>query len=152
MRHVYREFAGVVQDILKKAVAVAPDIPQPQSIQCRAKEAQRLMPKLEARGLLKSDGIEEQIKDLAGARIIFYTNTDVERFLDSRVIPDNFEIHWDETKIHHPTEENPQQRYRAVHYTVSLNAARATLPEYAKYAGLRCEIQIQTILNHAWAE
>ena len=26
------------------------------------------------------------------------------------------------------------------------------LPEYANFAGMRCEIQVQTILNHAWAE
>ena len=26
------------------------------------------------------------------------------------------------------------------------------MPEYARFAGMRCEIQIQTILNHAWAE
>ena len=29
---------------------------------------------------------------------------------------------------------------------------RAKLPEYAKFKGMRCEIQIQTILNHAWSE
>jgi Region found in RelA / SpoT proteins len=40
----------------------------------------------------------------------------------------------------------------AIHYTVRLNEARAALIEYAKFKGLRCEIQIQTILIHAWAE
>jgi hypothetical protein len=84
--------------------------------------------------------------------LIFYTNTDVDRFLNSRLIPENFEVHWDQTRIHHPTEENAKQRYQGIHYTVSLNEARTALAEYAEFKDLRCEIQIQTILIHAWAE
>ena len=149
---LYAEFAGIVRDILEKAINGAEGVPRPQSIQCCAKEASHLKPKLEARGLLDSSSIEDEIKDLAGARLIFYTNTDVERFLNSRVIPENFEVHGDQTRIHHPTEENANHRYQAIHYTVSLNGARTTLVEYAKFKGLRCEVQIQTILIHAWAE
>jgi ppGpp synthetase/RelA/SpoT-type nucleotidyltranferase len=107
---------------------------------------------LEARSLLESTAIEDQIKDLAGARLIFYTNSDVDHFLNSRLIPENFEVFWDETKIHHPTKENADQRYQAIHYTVGLNEARIALPEYSKFKGMRYEIQIQTILSHAWAE
>jgi ppGpp synthetase/RelA/SpoT-type nucleotidyltranferase len=101
---------------------------------------------------LGSSYIEAELKDLAGVRLIFYTNTDVDQFLNSRLIPENFEVHWDQTRIHHPTEENANQRYQAIHYTVSLNEARTALAEYKKFRGLRCEVQIQTILIHAWAE
>lgn len=149
---LYAEFAGVVKYVLEKAIAATSDAPRPQSIQSRAKMAAHLRPKLRDRGLLDSQSIETQIKDLAGARLVFYTNTDVDRFVNSRLIPNSFEVQWDETRIHHPTEENAQQRYRAIHYTVCLNSERTVLPEYAKFKGLRCEIQIQTILNHAWAE
>src|SRR6266446_2343449 len=138
----YGEFAGILRDILEKAIHGGDGIPRPQSIQCRAKEASDLKPKLEARGLLGSSSIEDEIKDLAGVRLIFYTNTDVERFLNSRLISENFEVDWDQTRIHHPTEENAKQRYQAVHYTVSLSEARTALAEYAKFKGLRCEIQI----------
>jgi ppGpp synthetase/RelA/SpoT-type nucleotidyltranferase len=148
----YTEFAGVVRDILAKAINGAESVPRPQSIQYRAKEASHLKPKLGARGLLESSSIEDEIKDLAGVRLIFDTNTDVDRFLNSRLIPENFEVHRDQTRIHHPTEENAKQRYQGIHYTVSLNDARTALAEYAKFKGLRCEIQIQTILIHAWAE
>jgi ppGpp synthetase/RelA/SpoT-type nucleotidyltranferase len=137
----YTEFAGVVSDILDKAINAADGVPRPQSIRYRAKEASHLKPKLEDRGLLESFSIEDQIKDLAGVRLIFYTNSDLDRFLNSRLIPENFEVHWDETRIHHPTEENAKQRYQAVHYTISLSEARTALAEYAKFKGLRCEIQ-----------
>jgi ppGpp synthetase/RelA/SpoT-type nucleotidyltranferase len=148
----YAEFARVVSDILEKAINGAEGVPRPQSIQCRAKEASHLRPKLGNRGLLESSSIEDEIKDLAGVRLIFFTNTDVDRFLNSRLIPENFAIHWDQTQIHHPTEENANQRYQAIHYTISLNEARTALVEYAKFNGFRCEVQIQTILVHAWAE
>ena len=148
----YADFAGIVSNILEKAINGAEGVPRPQSIQYRAKEASHLKPKLEARGLSDSSCIEDEIKDLAGVRLIFYTNTDVDRFLNSRLIPENFEVYWDHTRVHHPTEENAKQRYQAIHYTVSLSEARTALAEYAKFKGLRCEIQIQTILIHAWAE
>src|SRR5690349_3129331 len=129
----YAEFARIVMDILEKAINGAAGVPRPQSIQCRAKEASHLKPKLEARGLLASSSIEDEIKALAGVRLIFYTNPDVDRFLNSRLIPDNSEVHWDETRIHHPTEETANQRYQAIHYTVSLNKTRSALAEYAKF-------------------
>jgi ppGpp synthetase/RelA/SpoT-type nucleotidyltranferase len=149
---LYAEYANVVKFILEKAIDEASDVPRPQSIQSRAKESGSLKRKLIERGLLESDAIETEIKDFAGARLIFYTNTDVDRFLNSRLIPKNFAIDYDATKIHHPVKENEGLRYQAIHYTVGLSDERLVLPEYAKFKGIRCEIQIQTILNHAWSE
>ncbi|MGV3555950.1 MAG: hypothetical protein ACO1OD_11915 [Croceibacterium sp.] len=37
-------------------------------------------------------------------------------------------------------------------WVVTLSDARCALPEYRRFAGLRCEVQVQTILDHAWAE
>ena len=42
--------------------------------------------------------------------------------------------------------------YLSVHYIVSLAANRSQLPEYAALSGLSAEIQIRSILQHAWAE
>ena len=149
---LYAEFAAAIQSILQKAISCKKDVPRPQSIQCRAKDPTHLKPKLEDRGLLNSEKIETEIKDLAGARIIFYTTGDVDKFLNSRVVTENFDVDHGATKIHHPTAENNGQQYRAVHYTITLKPERISLPEYAHFKGLRCEIQIQTVLIHAWAE
>ena len=70
----YADFAGIVSNILEKAINGAEGVPRPQSIQYRAKEASHLKPKLDARGLSDSSCIEDEIKDLAGVRLIFYTN------------------------------------------------------------------------------
>lgn len=76
----------------------------------------------------------------------------MERLVGSGLIQANFEVH--ETKIHAPgIELGPDTRmYTANHFIVSLRPDRLALAEYADFAGLRCEIQVVTILNHAWAE
>jgi Region found in RelA / SpoT proteins len=35
---------------------------------------------------------------------------------------------------------------------LKLKADRTALPEYARFSGLWCEVQVQTTLNHAWSE
>lgn len=149
---LYTEYAETVRFIIEKAIAATGGLPVLQSIQARAKAPDRLKARLEEVGLIESQSIEEDRKDLAGIRLIFYTNTDVDRFLASRLIFENFEIDLQATKIHHPTKENEGTRYQAIHYVVSLKEERTKLPEYSKFKNFRCEIQIHTILNHAWSE
>ena len=146
---IYEAFAETVRFILEKALLTADDLPLPQSIQCRAKGVISLRKRLTEAGRLDTQTLELDRRDLAGTRLIFYTNNDVDRFLASSLIRENFEIEEASTKIHHPTSENKEARYRAIHYTVLLCEDRIRLPEYARFAGLRCEIQVQTILNHA---
>jgi len=147
----YQRFAETVRLILERAISATQDLPRPVSIQSRAKTAMSLRKRLEEAGNIDAD-VSAVRRDLAGVRLIFYTNNDVNRFLNSSIVFDNFNVDRAATKIHHPLPENDETRYRAVHYTVSLNETRCVLPEYQEFAGLRCEIQIQTILVHAWAE
>lgn len=149
---LYAEFAETIRFIVEQAISTVNGLPMLQSIQARAKAPSRLKSRLEEKGLLESKHIEEERKDLAGIRLIFYTNTDVDKFIASRLISENFEIEYPASKIHHPTIGNDRTRYQAIHYVVRLKEDRTNLPEYVKYKNLRCEIQIQTILNHAWSE
>jgi ppGpp synthetase/RelA/SpoT-type nucleotidyltranferase len=149
---IYEAFSETVRFILEKALLAARSLPQPQSVQCRAKGIESLRRRLAETGKLDTETLELDRRDLAGARLIFYTNNDVDRFLASALIRENFQVEEDSTRIHHPTPENKGARYRAIHYTVRLREDRARLPEYARFAGLRCEVQVQTILNHAWSE
>jgi ppGpp synthetase/RelA/SpoT-type nucleotidyltranferase len=148
------DFASTIAKIIDAALSARPDIPRPLVIQHRAKDEAKLRDKLNQRGILESDAIESLIKDLAGCRLVFYTNLDVDNFIRSHIVFDNFDVQTDETKFHHPVPNGPgaDTNYRAVHYIVSLTAERLALPEYARFANMRCEIQLQTLLNHAWAE
>ena len=148
----YTDFAEIVRSLLEDAIEKTEGVPRLQSTQARGKDVTSLKRKLEERGLLASERIESEIKDLAGVRLIFYTNTDVDRFLRLELIPDTFDVDWEETRVHHPTDDNDQQRYQAIHYTVLLSEKHTALSAYKKFKGMRCEIQIQTILNHAWSE
>ena len=42
--------------------------------------------------------------------------------------------------------------YKSVHYLVTLNNARIVLPEYEQFRDAKIEVQVRTILQHAWAE
>ena len=67
---------------------------------------------------------------------------------------ESFKVDFDGFKIHHAVgkDRSAEELYFGIHYLVSLSEHRLALPEYRKFRELRCEIQIQTILNHAWAE
>jgi ppGpp synthetase/RelA/SpoT-type nucleotidyltranferase len=148
-RALYEAFAGTVSSIIAEAIEDAGGF-KLQHVESRAKSVASLRQKLATRNLAPDCDITE-LKDLAGCRAIFYTNTDVERFLNSGIAEANFEVI--ERKLHHPTRQANEAvgLYTANHYVIRLTAERVALPEYRKFRGLKCELQIQTILNHSWA-
>jgi ppGpp synthetase/RelA/SpoT-type nucleotidyltranferase len=147
----YADFAAVVGSILTAAIRVDPRL-RLQQVKDRAKEPSSLKLKLKDRDLVETTTLETDIKDLAGCRVIFYTNSDVTRFIGSGLMQENFEVL--ETKLHHPRREaeDANELYMSNHYLVRLRFERLALPEYVRFVDMRCEVQIQTILNHAWAE
>jgi ppGpp synthetase/RelA/SpoT-type nucleotidyltranferase len=149
---LYEELAQLVKTVIEGAVAEREDLPRLQAVQARAKGLKSLKRKLEKRGILESNEIEESIKDLAGARVILYSNIDVDRFLRGRVIPTCLNVHWEETKAHYPNAENDGVKYEGFHYVVSPSDELLAKPGFEKFKGLRCEVQIQTLLAHAFAE
>ena len=137
---LYKEFAELIKKLLAEAVAEDTQCPRVQAYQSRAKGASSLKRKLEGRSILEAPDIERTIKDLAGTRVILYTNADVDIFLQRRIIPQIFKVQWDEVKAHHPTDENERLKYEAFHYVVSLPDEITACGEYAKFADFRCEI------------
>src|SRR6185312_10868534 len=127
---LYAEFAELVRSLLETAIRKNEEVLRLQATQARGKDVTSLKRKLEERELLTSEHIESELKDFAGARLIFYTNTDVDRFLRTELIPNIFEVDWKETRVHYPTEDNDQRRYQAIHYTVLLSGKHTALPEY----------------------
>ena len=59
-----------------------------------------------------------------------------------------------EPRIHHPVgdAQAAAELFVSNNYVVRLKEPRTELSEYAEFAGLWCEVQVQTTLNHAWAE
>lgn len=151
-RALYAEFAEAVAAILDAAIREHADL-RLQNIQHRAKEPASLRAKLARAGAVADVTIGDVAKDVSGCRLIFYTNGDVYRFGQTGILRDNFKVDFDRSKIHYPDrKEDGAEFFISENWVVTLNDARGALPEYRRFAGLRCEIQVQTILDHAWAE
>jgi ppGpp synthetase/RelA/SpoT-type nucleotidyltranferase len=153
MRGDYAALAETVATVLTAAIQAQPSL-RLQQMKHRAKDPASLKKKLEEAGALESENIEDIVKDLAGCRLVFYTNSDVERFLTSGIVRENFDIDWERTKIHHPSPDasSAADLFISNNYVVRLNDQRLALPEYARFRGMWCEVQVQTTLNHAWSE
>jgi putative GTP pyrophosphokinase len=90
-----------------------------------------------------------EMTDLAGIRIIAYYEKDVENICE--IIRSNFSI--DEVNSSDKTRiiEADRFGYLSKHFVVCHGDRRSGLPENAQFAGLKAEIQIRTIVQHAWA-
>ena len=149
----YQKFAAVVSELLERAINEEQGF-RLQQIQHRAKTVESLSRRLKEKDNSDSDNIEAERKDLAGCRIVFYTNNDVNRLIGSGILRKLFDIDWDRSKSPHPRlgEESAAELFQSDNYVVKLKADRTALLEYREFDGLYCEVQVQTSLNHAWAE
>lgn len=118
-----------------------------QSVDTRLKKRESLNKKIKLKKKYKN---LEDITDICGIRIITFFSDDVDKI--ARLIREEFEVDEensvDKRKIDDPTKFG----YMSLHYIISLKGSRATLPEAKRFINLKIEIQIRTILQHAWAE
>ncbi|MYF01537.1 MAG: RelA/SpoT domain-containing protein [Gammaproteobacteria bacterium] len=123
-------------------------------MQDRAKTVESLTRRLSQIDETDTENIEDYRKDLAGCRIIFYTNIDVNRFVGSGILDTLFDIDWERSKVHYPApgNESSAELFQSYNYVVQLRSDLVELCECSEFEGLFCEVQVQTILNHAWAE
>lgn len=98
----------------------------------------------------KYDNPIKQIKDMAGIRVIAYVESDVEKI--SKKVEEEFQIDWEESVNKSSIMDVDRFGYRSNHYVAKLSEMRCNLPEFRTYKDLWFEIQIRTILQHAWAE
>jgi len=86
----------------------------------------------------------EDLEDLAGLRILFYIEADKNKF-EKKLLT---ELNEDVSVTHHKKISG----YESTHVIASFGEKRISLSEYSKFEGLKCEIQLTSILHHAWAE
>lgn len=131
---------GLLQDLLsEKEIAI-------HQLSNRTKDIESLSRKIDRKeGKYKA---LSEITDL-GIRIITYLESDVNAVAD--IVDSEFLID-KSNSIDKRILKTDQFGYKSLHVVVSLNEKRSALTEYKKYKGLKCEIQIRSILQHAWAE
>ena len=91
-----------------------------------------------------------QIQDFAGIRVITYVEDEVKKVC--AIIENIFDIDTDNSSNKSDDLGIDKVGYKSVHYIASLKNDRLKLPEYKQYLNKCFEIQVRTILQHAWAE
>ena len=152
IRGRYEAFAQAVKEILVQALRAA-DI-RVSSVEPRAKDPESFGAKAE----LPSDSDHrapkyrrpiDEITDLAGVRIIAFFPRALASIGDC--IREEFDV-IEHTEHGQKLYQDERFGYRSDHYLVKINGKRTELPEYELHRGLVAEVQVRTILQHAWAE
>jgi ppGpp synthetase/RelA/SpoT-type nucleotidyltranferase len=115
-------------------------------IESRTKDVQSFREKATRSSKTYRDPITE-ITDLTGVRIITYYQDEADAI--GHLIKAEFDVDADNSLIHQP--EGAEFGYVSNHYVIQLSEKRAHLPEWAGLATLRAEVQVRTVLQHAWA-
>ena len=112
-------------------------------IESRTKSVKSFREKIASKG--KYSNPLEEITDLAGLRVIVNYPSDVRAV--GALIDREFEVDWENSN--RQGEDDPPDRfgYRSDHYIVRLPATE----EWERFSGLRAEIQVRTVMQHAWA-
>lgn len=118
------------------------------SISSRIKTEESLKGKIANKGE-KYKGLSD-ITDILGVRIITLFENDVIKV--EKVLKDNFNIDSDNSEDKFDKLKSNEFGYRSVHFVCSLNDVRKMLPENENIGELKFEIQVRSILQHAWAE
>ncbi len=118
-----------------------------QSVQARVKSRKKLREKY-----LDPDKNYKQlddITDLAGLRIITYYPDEVDRV--AKVIEQELGIDWENT-VDKRKIDIDRFGYSAINYVCEHLKTRTSLGEYKKFADVRFEVQVTSILSHVWSE
>lgn len=144
-RPSYVNLANKVESIIKEVLDS--EGAKYYSISSRAKEIDSFISKASKE---KYNDPQKQLQDLAGIRIITYVKSEVN--LCCELIKPLFNLDDKNSSDKGKELGHDKVGYRSVHYVATLNEERFILPEYKLFEGLYFEIQIRTILEHAWAD
>jgi putative GTP pyrophosphokinase len=151
-RQLYDDFTVEIENILRQAIETRGL--KINDIQGRAKSEESFGKK--AATPSEQDPVKpkytnpmKEITDLAGVRVITFFPSTVEQI--DALIQHEFQVL---EQVDHTASAEQEERlgYLSVHYLVRLGDNRSNLSEYKKFAGLTAEIQVRTVLQHAWAE
>lgn len=149
VRDLYASFAEAIKKILEAALNEHPI----HTVQSRAKDFDSFSGKASKTdpdtGDLKYADPLREITDLAGVRVITYVPQTIRDVED--VIRQEFNVQ-ERLDKDAALLGSGQIGYKSIHFLVQIKEPRAQATEYSRYSSLVAEIQVRTILQHAWAE
>lgn len=118
------------------------------NIEQRTKTEQSLADKLRRKGESYQDPLAE-VGDLSGLRVITYLPSD--RVRVGELIEQEFVVDPERSPGESAPSDPARFGYESAHYVVAVTQDRAALTDWADFADLVAEIQVRTVLQHAWA-
>lgn len=115
-------------------------------VECRTKTPESFAQKASRPDRSYRDPIDE-IKDICGVRVIVRYRSDVDAV--ARVLDDEFKIV--ETEDKRAGLRPDQLGYASIHKVISLRIEDKILGRLWRHGNVRVEVQVRTILEHAWA-
>lgn len=97
----------------------------------------------------KAYQIKDHVTDLIGLRIVSLYETDISRIKD--VLETEFEVIEITDKITAMEAKEDSFGYKGLHVDLKLKEPRIGMKEYCRYADIRFEVQIRTIIQDAWS-
>ncbi len=117
------------------------------SIVSRTKSRESALEKIRRKGYKDP---AKQLTDLSGVRAIVFLESDVAR--TSEIVSNAFLVDVENSLNKDVLLSTNQLGYRSVHFVCQIGDARSSLPEFDQLSELKFEIQVRTVLQHAWAE
>ena len=146
LRPKYESFTKTLEDTIEKLLNI--DKISFSHIESRTKTIESFKNKISRDGKNYDNPIKE-ITDLSGIRIIIFSNNDI--LPVEKIIKDEFDIDEKNSCDKSKQLQLNQFGYLSNHLIVSMKDERAKLRENKDFNGLKAEIQIRTVLQHAWA-
>jgi ppGpp synthetase/RelA/SpoT-type nucleotidyltranferase len=152
VRDIYEECAQAVHSVLKTVLEI--ENVRTLSTEARAKDVESfgkksIRPAEDDPDKPRYADPLHDITDLSGARVITFLLDDIE--MVNELIEREFEI-IEKSTMTGLFEEGQRLGYQSVHYLVKFAERRCELPEYERFKEHVSEIQVRTVLQHAWAE
>ncbi|QXH79021.1 GTP pyrophosphokinase [Pseudomonas salmasensis] len=149
VRGTYHSFSEKVQELLEGFLEAKGLVVHSVSSRCKTPgslevKAQKKLDKGSEYTSLKS------VTDLAGVRVITHFANDVDEI--AKIVEHEFNVDFDNSIDKRLAQEPDRFGYTSLHYVVALSDDRLKLSEYLKFSDIKVEIQIRSILQHAWAE
>jgi putative GTP pyrophosphokinase len=151
-RQEYQNVRPLYEKLTRKLQGLLTELLESQGIkanvEARTKEVASFGSKISHPGKAYTDPLR-QMTDLSGIRIILYSMSDVE--MVGKLVQSEFKV--DPTNSVNKIDQLEADRfgYLSQHFVVQLGDSRKHLPEWAGLCDLWAEIQVRTVLQHAWA-